>query len=641
MNNRWDLCEKAIEWHPLRDHSYPHEDHLEMSGKELSLILNYGVSEQGRLILEHRAVVPMLRTIPNNTGGSFQAHLQNEDLPVLRLNGKEAEEYPELFRFDGVMTIESRTFLPGLRILREIYPSDNDPMFFHRITLIHHGTTPVAVSISPGRLLQTGRGANGVFLVESRISPETEERLLPGSRLIRSVQFSIRPANRKASFRSPEAELLRRRARVAELTAPLQLKTGIPELDLEFHFSKLRAGESIFRTRSGLLHSPGGGTYYAAVWCNDQLEYAAPWFGWTGDPVAGEATRNAFHLYTSFMGPDGHFIPSSIIAEGFDIWEGRGDRGDAAMFAYGATRFALLSGERKNALDLWESICWALEYCHRRRNRDGVVRSDTDEMENRLPAGDANLSTSTLYYGALAGASAIAGALGMTDRERLFRQRASRLAKAIERYFGSEIHGFRTYRYYDDCRKLRAWIGLPLCMGIRNRAAETVRALYSPRLRFQDGLLSQEGDKVYWDRSTLTAFRGTLAAGFPEETFPLLLDYVNRRLRGDHVPYPIEAWPEGNRRHLSAESALFCRIIPEGLLGMAPLSFDSFSLAPALPNQIQDLELNDIRAFGTSFDLHLSPKGVTVHHDGKDRNFSPRGGIVTLHETKGHSTIHP
>ena len=84
MNNRWDLCEKAIEWHPLRDHSYPHEDHLEMSGKELSLILNYGVSEQGRLILEHRAVVPMLRTIPNNTGGSFQAHLQNEDLPVLR-----------------------------------------------------------------------------------------------------------------------------------------------------------------------------------------------------------------------------------------------------------------------------------------------------------------------------------------------------------------------------------------------------------------------------------------------------------------------------------------------------------------------------------------------------------------------------
>ena len=74
---------------------------------------------------------------------------------------------------------------------------------------------------------------------------------------------------------------------------------------------------------------------------------------------------------------------------------------------------------------------------------------------------------------------------------------------------------------------------------------------------------------------------------------------------------------------------------------MAPLSFDSFSLAPALPNQIQNLELNDIRAFGTSFDLHLSPKGLTVHHDGKDRNFSPRGGIVTLHETKGHSTIHP
>ena len=330
------------------------------------------------------------------------------------------------------------------------------------------------------------------------------------------------------------------------------------------------------------------------------------------------------------MGPEGHFIPSSVIAEGFDVWEGRGDRGDAAMFAYGASRFALLSGDRKTALDFWDSICWALEYCHRKRNRDGVVRSDTDEMENRLPAGDANLSTSSIYYGALMASSVIAGALGMRNQERLFRRRASRLAEAIERFFGSEIHGFQTYRYYDGCRKLRSWIGLPLCMGIRNRAKETVQALYSPWLRFQDGLLSQEGEQVYWDRSILTAFRGTLTAGFPEETFPRLLEYVNRRLRGDHVPYPFEAWPEGDRRHLSAESALFCRIVPEGLLGMTPLSFESFSLTPSLPNQIKSLELNDIRAFGTRFDISLDPEILRIRHNGREQRLSPRGGIVTL-----------
>ena len=37
---------------------------------------------------------------------------------------------------------------------------------------------------------------------------------------------------------------------------------------------------------------------------------------------------------------------------------------------------------------------------------------------------------------------------------------------------------------------------------------------------------------------------------------------------GEHVPYPVEAWPEGNQRHLSAESALYCRIFTEGLFGL-------------------------------------------------------------------------
>lgn len=34
-------------------------------------------------------------------------------------------------------------------------------------------------------------------------------------------------------------------------------------------------------------------------------------------------------------------IPSSIVAEGLDIWNGVGDRGDAAMIAYGASRYLL------------------------------------------------------------------------------------------------------------------------------------------------------------------------------------------------------------------------------------------------------------------------------------------------------------
>lgn len=133
--------------------------------------------------------------------------------------------------------------------------------------------------------------------------------------------------------------------RVTQLTAPLRLETGDEVLDAMFRFAKLRAGESIFDTHGGPLHSPGGYSYYAATWCNDEIEYAGPWLAFTGDPLGMEASLNAYRQYIPFMGPDYRHIPSSIIAEGVDFWEGAGDRGDAAMYLYGASQFALFGGD--------------------------------------------------------------------------------------------------------------------------------------------------------------------------------------------------------------------------------------------------------------------------------------------------------
>ncbi len=85
-------------------------------------------------------------------------------------------------------------------------------------------------------------------------------------------------------------------------------------------------------------------------------------------------------------------IPSSIIAEGDDIWNGAGDRGDAAMIAYGAARYALARGERNEAEELWPLVEWCLNTAGRKLTPEGVVASDTDELEGRFPAGKANLS---------------------------------------------------------------------------------------------------------------------------------------------------------------------------------------------------------------------------------------------------------
>ena len=42
---RWKLDGNGIVWDVRKDANLPHEDHLEMSGRKVSLIVRYGVGE--------------------------------------------------------------------------------------------------------------------------------------------------------------------------------------------------------------------------------------------------------------------------------------------------------------------------------------------------------------------------------------------------------------------------------------------------------------------------------------------------------------------------------------------------------------------------------------------------------------------
>ena len=72
------------------------------------------------------------------------------------------------------------------------------------------------------------------------------------------------------------------------------------------------------------------------------------------------------------------------------------------------------------------------------------------------------------------------------------------------------------------------------------------------------------------------------------------------------MPYPIEAWPEGSQRHLSAESGLYCRIITEGLFGIRPTGLRSFDLTPSMPAAWESMSLRHIRAFRSDFDITVA-----------------------------------
>ena len=139
-------------------------------------------------------------------------------------------------------------------------------------------------------------------------------------------------------------------------SSPLQ-KSGVPKASTT--------------PKAGLMHGPGGGAYYAAIWANDQAEYINPFFPFLGNINGNESALNAFRHFARYMNPGYKPIPSSIISEGVDFWNGAGDRGDQAMIAYGASRFALAYGDKNAALELWPLIEWCLEYLERKKSPDG------------------------------------------------------------------------------------------------------------------------------------------------------------------------------------------------------------------------------------------------------------------------------
>lgn len=588
-----------------------HADHIEMAGKRVATVLRYGVRPDGSFHVNKSMVWPMLRTIPNNTHASLMRRFDWNPLDAVNVNGRSmANERVSKVGINGVLRVESE-FDNGRygkwELTRTYFPSTEQPALVEMYQIRNTGAKPLAIEIpETGFTLRTdsAKGVKGAYTVTAGVDRHGVYTVKPGGEITFSASIAATAPDESPVKLNAADEIAGRRALINAVMTPLVLDTPDSTINRLFDFAKLRACESIYATKGGPLHGPGGESYYAAIWANDQAEYVNPFFPYVGYDYGNASALNSFRHFARFMNPDYKPIPSSIIAEGTDIWDGAGDRGDAAMIAYGASRYALARGSVEEARELWPLIEWCLEYCRRKLNAAGVVASDSDELEGRFPAGDANLCTSSLYYDALLSASMLGRELGMKGASKYAAQ-AAELRENIDRYFASTVEGFDTYAYYKGNDILRSWICIPLTVGIDERRDGTIAALFSPRLWTENGLLTQAGDRTFWDRSTLYALRGVFATGATEKGLEYLKKYSDTRLLGEHVPYPIEAWPEGGQRHLSAESGLYARIITEGLFGIRPTGLRSFQLTPRLPREWNYMNLRDIRAFGTEMDIEV------------------------------------
>jgi len=600
QNHHHILNNKTLEWQKKPG---AYANHIEMSGTKIACIISYGVDKEGYLRLNRHLAFPNLRLKPNHT----RSNLRHNSFSTMKMsmNGELVKEKVEGFSFDGILRIE--TSFNGLTIKRKIYPSMEKCMYIEEIELISDEQVLIDIKEkSKDRTVQAMLCVDGPFYIRKHI---LNEHLLEQTRKPFILKGRIK-LYKIYSADAGQAEVFKlsdtgsRQHFLDHISRRLVLQTPDEQVDALFNFSKIRVCESIYNTSKGFMHSPGGGGYYAAMWTNDQCEYINPLMPFIGYDIGLASCLNCFYLFNTY-----EKIPSSIISGGASSWNMAGDRGDAAMYLYGLGRFLLAYGDKALARSYIPIMEKRLLEVLNKRNDFGVITSDSDELENRLASGKANLFTSSLVYDALVSSHYIVEDLGV-DFKIDCKKEAGALSDAIEAYFGASISDYETYRYYKGNKKLRSWISVPITMNILERASSTIDALFDV-LWGPFGIRSVSDRDIYWDRSTLYAFRAAFIAGKADLALMYLKPYVRERLTGHHMPYPIEAYPEGNQKQLSGESGLYARMITEGLFGVRVKALNTFVCKPSMPSTWDHMRLNHMTLFGKKFDLEVLRNGAS------------------------------
>ena len=187
-NHRWSLeNEGHIRWIPQK--SEAHQDHIEMSGKSVSVVLRYGV-ENGRFTLNKSMVWPLLRTIPNNTHASLMRRYGWDVLDMVSINGRAlTSEQVESIELKGILKVTSH-YDEGRRgqwkIIREYFPSTEQPALVESYQIINTGTKELAIElpqINQKSFTDPKKGVTGSFCIETSIDKSGHFTLQAGESL--------------------------------------------------------------------------------------------------------------------------------------------------------------------------------------------------------------------------------------------------------------------------------------------------------------------------------------------------------------------------------------------------------------------------------------------------------------------------
>lgn len=580
----------------------PYFDHFETTNIYSSLIYSYGAGKQKAFYEHYHMVFPTFRRKVNDTRGSFNVSF---DSPlIIKVDGKKVYEKLDKVVIDNFIT----TFSKGrdINITRMQYCASTYPGVITCITITNTSDEMKLISIK-NTIENTSCGEDFFdkpYHIETTLMVNDERKVNRNYEFMLShhetkvlyyiVRCRYDDSKEKVRLR-PEYNLSANLFDHFDYNMNYILETDNEIINMMNKLAVKRANESIILTTSGYMHNPGGGNYYAAVWTNDQIEYAAPFFAILDIEKSKLATLNTFDLYEKYMYTNIPLV-SSIIAQGLSYWNGAGDRGDQEMYLYGICYFLLCQGDENLARKYVNAIKWCVDFSMTKMTSEGVITSDSDELENRFESGKINLATNTIFYQGLLLANKLFNQLNIENN---YESLALKLKESINNYF---YIGNKPIYCKEETRK-RAHIIYPLIMGIYDHVDDIIKEILDPSIYTENGFKTIDSEETYWDRITLMAIRGLFNADKSDLAYKILNTYSTNRLLKDHVPYAIEAYPEGNQAHLSAESALYSRIFLEGILGFKPQSFNSFMLHLSMPSTMNEINLKAICYNNISLDI--------------------------------------
>ena len=225
-----------------------YNDHVEMSGKRVSVVLRYAVKDDGSFTVNKGMVWPMLRTVPNNTHASLMRRIEWDLMDNLVINNYRAtRDKVERVTLKGTLKAESR--MGDAQVTRTWFPSTEQPALIEIMEIKNEGNKDMKVTIpyyNNITLTDPAKGVKGSYAICCMaLNPQTVT-LKPGEKAEfygiisgedgNNVQGSLLNVKWPTANIQCKKELEAREALVAALQDNLVLKTPDEVINRMFAF---------------------------------------------------------------------------------------------------------------------------------------------------------------------------------------------------------------------------------------------------------------------------------------------------------------------------------------------------------------------------------------------------------------------